>query len=297
LCCLEVIGKDIQVALNAIRKPVLTNFVHFFRTSAWIPVVFVAHYKYEWTASIQTIFDFWIGFSVISYAAVAALCVRWGGRESLTSKVRLDGFVNAARNGWYIYINELSIAIAANVDRYVIASVLGLREVGIYTFFWSFSNAAITLVDAGLVQTEWPELVRARRRSRTEWVAQVKTYLRRVRLSAFLLCSISAVVGCFAAILIKGDDVRPYLWLSWAMASYQWLVAYSLANNGVLSSAHDDKFIAGSNLVFLLVYLSFLPLVASCAGLIGVVVFIVTATSIFLVVRSRRVATLAVGCS
>ncbi|MGY3038085.1 O-antigen/teichoic acid export membrane protein [Bradyrhizobium sp. USDA 4354] len=290
LCFLEVIGKDIHVGLNAVRHSRTANLLYFIRSSAWVPLVLAGHFGFGWFFSLKIIFDLWIGCTIASYLGVLALLLNWNS-DLIRTRPRLGSYLTIARKGWYIYLNEVVHAIASNLDRYIIASVLGLREVGIYSFFWAFSNTVLTLVDAGVVQTEWPELVRARRSagSHSDWSKLARRYVCRVAVFAFCLCSLATIAAYFSALSVKGNEVRPYLWLSVAMASCQWVAVLSVAMNAVLASARDDKFVAASNLTFFPIYIAFLPVAAVFGSLPGVMIFISALTVVFLLIRTKRV--------
>jgi len=293
LCCLEVVGYDFQISFNAVQRTILASLLYFFRSSAWTPIIFIGYFAFGFDISLKTIFDIWIAFNLIGYAGAMVVLWRWAGRGLLTTPVSFGRFITTARKGWYIFINDLSNAMSVNLDRYIIALFLGLREVGAYSFFWAFANAALTLTAAGTIQAEAPDLVRIRTKehSHVDWVRLAKRFTQRVAAYGFFLCGLSAVAGALAATLIKGDEMRPYLWLSFAMAGNQWLAAISIGLGNVLTSVHDDQFIAGSNITMVIGYAILLPLAAHYGGLVGMVIFITASIVTLLASRAWRVRT------
>jgi hypothetical protein len=292
LCVLEVIGYDCQLSLNSIRQPVLANLLYFFRSAAWVPVVFVAHFVFHQDVSLEAIFELWIVSSLIGFAAAAVLLRHWAGSSFWTAPVSIRHYATVVKKGWYIYINDLSNALSMNIDRYIVVSLLGLREVGAYSFFWAFANAASSLTATGVIQTEAPDLVKARAiedATRKDWIRLVHRFMRRVAAYGSVLCGASAICAYAAAVMVKGEELRPYLWLSGAMAGYQILAVLAAGLGLVLFSARDDKFIAGSNIAMVVVYILLLPMAAIYGGLVGIVALITLSNAALLAGRASRV--------
>lgn len=158
---METYACDVHAPLISLEMPVLANVLFFIRSSLWIPFIIAAGVIYPQTRTLEIMYTAW----AVSYVLMALVFWRavsgWPIAAIIRKPIRLDWLTQRLRSSWPIYISDLSNVGFVYIDRYLISFYLGLTLTGVYTFYWSLTNAVQTLLLTAVVQVSLPKLFKA----------------------------------------------------------------------------------------------------------------------------------------
>lgn len=270
LVWLETFGLDVSLPMIGLEKAVEVNVLVFVRSGLWVPLVIALGLTLPQYRTIDVVLISWIGANMMSWSLFLYIARGWHLRRGLRTPIDFGWIRSRLGRSWYIYLSDLSIVGLIYMDRYIVSFMLGLAATGIYTFFWSLSNALQTLVATVVVQIALPILVKTfPQEDRSAW----RSALRR-ELTKTILFSTGLAVAIFAAsevllAYMSMQGLREHRSLFLLMLVSAVLRSCSdLANVGITSTG-KDRFYAAINIsgVFLSLTLSFVCIYAF--GLIG----------------------------
>lgn len=156
---IEMIAFDLHSILMFRHRTTMANILFFVRTALWIPVYMVlALYEPQWR-KIEGVMLVWLGG--LSFWAMANLAIFNRQLRSPALWARpfdRRWFVATLRKSTLVWVSDASLAFGQNVDRFIVASFLGLRATGIYYFFYSIANGAATVAQSATIQIYMPKM-------------------------------------------------------------------------------------------------------------------------------------------
>lgn len=181
LVWLETFANDIHVSLIAVELPVQATILVFVRMALWVPFVIGLGILAPDFRSIDVIFFGWIAAYIV-YGALFFWFIRsWPLARVLEATIEQAWIRERAKQSWFIYLSDLGMVGSMYVDRYVISFLLGLKQTGLYTFYWSLTNALQTLVGTAVVQLALPALYKAYRTgSIAGWAGEMHNQIKKV---------------------------------------------------------------------------------------------------------------------
>ena len=72
----------------------------------------------------------------------------------------LGYYAGVVGKSFFVFGAMLLNALVIYSDRFIVAGLLGVDYVGVYTFYWSIVNALVVLVSATVIQSYYPKLTR-----------------------------------------------------------------------------------------------------------------------------------------
>lgn len=172
LLWLETLALDIHLPLIGLELASVANLLVFIRFASWIPFVAALGYFATEARSLDIVFGAWIAANFVALATLAFVLRKWPLAMAMRSKPDFAWLRKILTGSWLIYISDLGLVGLTYLDRYVVSFLLGLSATGIYTFFWSLTNALQTLILTSVVQLALPKLVKAHREgSPAQWRA------------------------------------------------------------------------------------------------------------------------------
>lgn len=181
LVWLECYTIDLHVSLIAVELPFQANVLIFVKLALWVPFAIGLGLADPAFRTIETIFVSWI-ISYGFYAMLLLWSIRgWPLRRVLEARLEREWVARRLRESWFIYLSDLGMIGSLYVDRYVVSFLLGLRPTGLYTFYWSLTNALQTLVGTAVVQLALPSVYKAYRTgSVSAWSAELRHQIMKV---------------------------------------------------------------------------------------------------------------------
>ncbi|KQR73272.1 hypothetical protein ASG03_00070 [Rhizobium sp. Leaf341] len=170
LIWLETYGLDIHLPLIGQSMATEANLLVFVRSALWVPIVVGLGLAFPVFRTLEAVFIGWIASYVLAAALLAYLLRTWPLRQTAATPVDFRWIQERLRHSWHIYISDLSIVGLMYADRYIVNYMLTLTLTGVYTFFWSLTNALQTLMQTAVIQLALPILFQARHKgSIAEW--------------------------------------------------------------------------------------------------------------------------------
>ncbi len=188
----ETLGLDVNQPLIGVNLALQANVVYFVRSALWVvPLVAVGVFWPE-TRRLDVIFGVWLVGQLLGLGAVFWFVRKWPLRLAASAPIDRKWVRKRLSTSWFIYLSDLGLVGLIYVDRYIVGAMLGLALTGVYTFFWSLTNALQTLVQTAVVQLALPPLVMAVKEGRTSvWRATLRTeFIRTLVISIVLSVAI-----------------------------------------------------------------------------------------------------------
>lgn len=195
LLWLETVALDIYMPMIGLELALFANVLVFVRSALWIPIVVAIGFAVPALKTLDMIFIGWILSHLLALGMLFVYLQRWPMKAGLREEKKLSVLVNRARRAWYIYFSDLGIVGLGYADRFILNALLGLVATGIYSFYFSITNALQTLISTAVVQLALPRMVRAfRGGDPAEWQAE----LRRQMIKTMTFAAVFSV-GIFLA--------------------------------------------------------------------------------------------------
>lgn len=286
---LEPVAYDLHESLIYRFKPFLGNLILFLRSGAWIPVVLAAGLIWPAARTVGFVLASWGVGLVFSVVVVVSLAL---GSPAVRKKI-LDpidwGWIGSVwRSAPLVYLSELGYAGMIYGDRYIVAVMLGARAAGAFTLVWTFTNATVPIVQAGVFNQVGPRLAQLwQAGQRTAWGVQVGE-ARRAALITCVVCGLGVLAAIAFALPLLGfpnDAMR--VGLAAIMVVGITIRMQSEVLHTALYSAERDRAWTWVNIVNLVVS----PLISiaciAALGLWGAAAQMIVMATLVLVLRGR----------
>jgi O-antigen/teichoic acid export membrane protein len=153
----ENIATDINAVLIARFKPTVAAILLFVRSGAWPFVFMIVAWFNPALRTVPVIVECWL---------VSLLCIMAFLIVTVVTKHywRHVGFDKpAAREmiarGKNFYMADIGNNGVLYLDRFLVTTFLGLEATGVYTFFWSITNAVNSLIFFGVTSPSAPKII------------------------------------------------------------------------------------------------------------------------------------------
>ncbi|MDR6146735.1 O-antigen/teichoic acid export membrane protein [Sphingomonas sp. SORGH_AS870] len=175
LLWLETLALDVYMPLVGLEMALQANMLVLVRSALWIPVAVGLGMISPSFRNLETVFASWIVSHFLAIALLFVFLRHWPVRAALSKRLDRAGMWMRIRNGWYIYLSDLGLVGLSYADRFILNAMLGLTATGIYSFYWSITNALYTLLSTAVVQLALPRMVLVlRQRGIVEWLAALR---------------------------------------------------------------------------------------------------------------------------
>lgn len=141
---LENLACDVHSVLLARFRATLAAVLLFIRSGAWPFFFIAAAWLYPSLRTVEVIVAFWLASLVALFATLVVMASvarywRW---------VRFDPALirQFFRRSTNFYLSDIGQSGVLYLDRFLVTSFLGLEAAGVYTFFWSLTNAVNSLI-------------------------------------------------------------------------------------------------------------------------------------------------------
>jgi len=257
--------------MNSLEQPIMANALFFLRSGFWTVPVIIAGLLYPSLRNFDVVFIAWILGVGSSLIATAYVWRKMPWQEMLQTPINWDWIKTSVKKCFLIWLGGLGIVGGYYVDRLIVVEFLGLDYAGIATFYLSFTNALLTIIQSGVLSIAYPRLIRFYRERKMElFHKEIKqTFFNANAFSLCIAVIMAVVVPLIGKYFHKPEIVREEATL-WLM-----LVGMCIRSNTevlyfILFARHQDKAIWLGNLLFLIPALLGNMLFVHLFGLAGI---------------------------
>jgi len=271
LTSLEGIGAAVWSNMNAMHQQVWANAVFFVRSGLWVvPAVLLGLWDVSFRSASIILWS-WVWGCVLSLLLVCYIWRYLPAGEILRSPVDWRWIFRGVSKSFPVWVGTIGLAAGVYVDRFVVQRFLSLTEVGVITFYGTFTNALIALLQAGVIAFAMPRLVRYHReRDNSAFKSEARRTIFQAAVSAAAVAICLALVVPALSLLTQRAALIAHLGVFWLMLLGVWLRGTAESLQTVLFSSHNDKPIWVGNLLFLLPAIGGNALLVPILGLSGV---------------------------
>lgn len=271
LTAVEGIGSAVWNNMNALRQQVWSNVIFCVRSSVWIPPVIILGLYEPSFRNASVLLWGWACAGLTSFALVCYLWRQMPWNELIFSSVDWGWIVSGVRRSFPVWIGAVGLAAGIYFDRFIVERFLNLAEVGVITFYGTFTNALLALLQAGVLSFALPGLIgRYRGEEYQAFVSEAGQTIVQAAIvaagAAFCFAALVPVLG----LLTQRSAFTDYLGVFWVMLIGVWLRVAAEAFQTVLFSSHQDKPIWLGNLLFLVPAIGGNAILVPVLGLMGV---------------------------
>jgi O-antigen/teichoic acid export membrane protein len=159
LCGIEAYANFLYTVTIALKRPALANALFFVRAGLWTIPAMAVSYSNPSYRTVNFVLACWV-----AGAGASVVLNMWFMRRQLIGLVPLRwsqwtevrGYCRSAAMVW---VGSVAITLGGYLDRFVLASFLSLKEVGVATFYTSFTTAVVTLVQSATTNVTFPALI------------------------------------------------------------------------------------------------------------------------------------------
>lgn len=286
LIWLETYALDMHMPLLAIEKASEANILVFVRSALWVPVLIGLAALWPALRTLDTVFGFWIASHLLAALLLVYFLRRTSLRDLLALPVQGEWLRSRLRRSWSIYLSDISLVGTLYADRYVVSYLLGITVTGLYTFYWSLTNALQTLVTTAVVQVLFPRVYKSLAGGTEAFVATLRRETAKVAAICMGLGICLLAFGEVASrFLPPHGDIPNARWVFVLLTAAAMIRTVSEMLNTGLTTLRKDNHYALLNIVGVVLSLSLAYGLISALGFIGAGVASVATAVILSVAR------------
>ena len=258
------------INMNAMERSLIANVLYFIPGGLWCIIVILLGIVRPEFRTLDAVLISWVIGDIIFITASFSTWRRLPWRELREKKVNWKWIGDGVSKSFLIWLGTIGLMAGSYVDRFVLAHFLTFAEVGVATFYFSFVNTMLTLVQAGILVFAAPRLISLHRDGdEPEFWNEFRRTAWHVALFAGLIAlGVSAAVPLIGKFFQRPQLVEnaPLLWL---MAAGMWIRCNAESLFQVLFARHQDRAIWAGNLLYVIPALVCNALLVALVGLIG----------------------------
>lgn len=271
LTMLETCATTLYSNANSLNQQLAANFFFSLRIAvAVFPPIILGLLSPQWRTADVALISWAIGLAM----SLAANLWFWRGmpwRSALLAPVDWIWLSSGVARCLPIWLGSMGFVASLVIDRFVVEHFLTLDDVGVVTFYYSFVNALMNLMQSGVFAFSLPRLIAFHRDADSD--AFWREANRSARQAA-LLAGAMALILAFAVPLLGVIVGRaalaenaPTLWL---MLFGVWTRLIAEAVSNILYARHQDRAIWQGNILSLIPAIGGNVLFVPLVGLAGV---------------------------
>jgi O-antigen/teichoic acid export membrane protein len=270
LTALEGCATTLYSNANSLNQQLAANFFFFMRVAvAALPPVILGLFSPQWRSAEIALSSWAIG-SALSVGANLWFWRDMPWRKVLLAPIDWRWLSRGVAKCLPIWFGGMGFTASLVIDRFVVEHFLTLDDVGVLTFYYSFVNALMNLLQSGVFAFSLPRVIALHRDAdRDAFWREANRATRQVALLAGFMALILAVAVPLLGVMVGRaalSDNAPTLWL---MLFGVWMRLIAEAFNNVLYARHQDRAIWLGNLLSLVPAIGGNALLVPLAGLPG----------------------------
>lgn len=271
IICLEHYVASTNMLQIAQHRPVAANLCLFLSSGLWVPFVVGLGLAYPTARTLDVILLGWLAGLMLNILVTLGLWRHWDWALLLRSPLNRAEVGHGIRQAFPLWIGLLALAMGSWMERVYIQHFLGLEILGAFTVFWSFCNAAQTLVTSGVMNFQLPPIIQAARQRDWLMFRQLARHTWGLTALAGGAILTAGMLGLWLIVpLMQQPLLDASLPLGMVILASMLPVMLGDATTQVLYALHKDKVIWGANLGTLVYRLGMIPLGLTLFGFWGI---------------------------
>lgn len=160
LCCLESYANLLYNLMISLGRSTTANALFFVRAGLWTAPAIVCSWLNPELRNAMFALTCWAGGSAASIGLSLIFLhgrgVRWHWNPSFARSWLKPSLAHV----FMVWVGSVAVTLGGNLDRFVLAHFMSLEQVGVATFYLSFTNAVLTLIQSSTVAVSYPHLIR-----------------------------------------------------------------------------------------------------------------------------------------
>lgn len=171
---LEHICQETERILITFSRPIIANIVLFIRSASWVYIIIAIYFYNRFGISLELIWKYWIGGVILAilFGLYQLKFIQW--TNILGVPINFRWIYNGVKSASFLFGATMLYQGMLFIDRSILQHFHGEQAVGIYTFFWSISNAIYTFVYAGVISILHPKIIKAFDENQQEFKKLIK---------------------------------------------------------------------------------------------------------------------------
>ncbi len=187
----EYFGQELYRLLVLFSRPVLANFIMFFRSSFWIIVLVLISRYNEDSIEIFDIITYWLFSNVILVLLCFVLTFSFGYVNLKELYIDRTWITKGFLISIPFLLSTITLKIIELSDRYIIGYFYSNIEVGIYSFYANISNSLNVVINTAVVIMLYPKILKAFKENDK---AKLKVLIRSYKKEMIIFLSISVIL-------------------------------------------------------------------------------------------------------
>lgn len=252
LCCLEAYANLMYEVLISLSRSTAANILIFVRGGAWTIPAIALSWIFPHLRTAGFVLQCWL-LCLAASVAVSLWCVRRVLLQRKVSSRHIRAWLQPAlRQVIMVWVGSVAVTIGGYLDRFVLAHNLSIEQVGVASFYLSFTSAVLSLIQSSTLATGFPRLIILRKEALlNKYIDLFKhLFLLAAGMSAGVLIVLGFVVPIFARFTHKTAlvaEMPAFILLLCAT----WIRTHAESAYYMLYVEHKNRAVWTGNLVFL----------------------------------------------
>ena len=259
------------ININSMERPLLANMLYFIAAGLWCVLAIGLGIIAPSFRNVDTVLTAWFLGNLLYVAATFLTWRKMPWHELRGSAINWRWIRDGIKKSCLIWLGSLGFSVGTYIDRFVVMHFLGLEKVGIAAFYFSFTAATLTLVQAGVLSFVYPRLVALHREG--DGIG-FRHEMRQATLHVALFAGLIAAVVSIAVPLLGLSFHRPQFvdnaTVLWLMMAGVWIRCNADTLYQVLFARHQDRAIWLGNMLYLVPMLVCNAVLVPLIGFTGV---------------------------
>ena len=271
LSSLEGYATIVYGNMNSLNRQVLANALFCLRAGVWIFPVVVLGLLNPAFRTDDVVLIGWMAGVVLSLFATGWVWRDMPWRQAMAKPVQWTWLWRGLKKSSLIWLGMVGLTGGVYVDRFIVLRFLGLDDVGIITFYTSFTNAMLALLQSGVAAFAYPRLIQFHRDgNKDHFSKEARRTVKQIALGAAVMAAGLAVAVPLLAHYFSRPVYVQYAFVFWLILAGTWVRANADALFLVLFARNQDRPIWLGNLLFLIPAVGCNALLVPFLGLSGI---------------------------
>lgn len=290
LTVLESLGTVSYYNMISLQLQVRANALFFIRAGLWVLPVVALCIINPALRTADTVLTGWAIGAGVSLLMTLWLWRKLPWKEVMPRPVNWAWIRKGIKIGSLIWLGMIGLTSGTFIDRFVVGHYLSLEDVGVLTFYFSFTNALLTLMQSGVAAFAIPRMVQQHRdNAHDAFHKEARHASAQINISAGILAIGLGICVPLLCYLLGRHAFVASTNVFLLMLFGAWLRANADMKYNILFARHQDRAIWLGNLLFLIPALGGNLALVPIFGLCGIGYSAVIASTFLLLWRWAHV--------